>query len=66
MSKVRDKDTRYFLDLDVKTGKIIQMGLGNRFKLDQELYDPTHHRIFLTKGQFNKLEKKQKALEKWS
>lgn len=58
MSKKEDKETRYFMDLDLKTKKIIKLDTSQRYKIDQMLDNPTYHRVFLTKGQYNKLEKK--------
>lgn len=57
MSHRQDADTRYFLDLDLKTGKIVKLDIGDRFALVQELTYP-YHRVFLTKGQYRKLEKR--------
>jgi len=62
MKKKEDKDTRYFIDLDLKTRKIINWDCDQRHDLfGQELASPFYHRIFLTRGQYNKLV--QKSLE---
>ena len=58
VKKVEDANTRYYIDLDVKKGIIIGWDFGQREELSQELPDPTHHRVFLSKGQWKKLEKK--------
>jgi len=58
MKKTKDKNTRYYIDLDLKTRKIINWDYGQRDKLSQELTNPSHQRVFITKGQYNKLEKK--------
>ena len=59
MRKKENKDTRYFIDLDLKTGKILNWDYDQRNKLAvQEMIAPFHHRIFITKGQYNKLAKK--------
>jgi hypothetical protein len=55
-----DKDTRYFIDLDLKNRKIIGWGCDQRHGLEQDLAEPTHHRVFITKGQFHKLEARSK------
>lgn len=55
--KTQNEDTRYFIDLDLKTKKIVKIDYDNRFNLEQDLEFPLH-RIFITKGQYNKLEKK--------
>jgi len=65
MKKKDDKDTRYFLDLDLKNRKIINWDCDQRHILvGQELASPFHHRIFLTKGQYHKLERKNLELGK--
>jgi hypothetical protein len=53
--KKEDKDTRYYLDLDLKARKILTWDYDQRYGLAQVLPDPFHHRVFLTKGQYNKL-----------
>lgn len=56
MSKTEDKETRYFIDLDLKTKQILQWDYDQRQKLvGQELLKPWHVRIYITKGQYNKL-----------
>lgn len=63
MRKKEDKNTRYFIDLDLKERKIVNWDYDQRDKLAvQELRKPYHHRIFITKGQYNKLDKKQLEL----
>jgi hypothetical protein len=63
MRKKEDKDTRYFIDLDLKERKILNWDYDQRDKLAaQGLGKPYHHRIFITKGQYNKLDKKQLEL----
>lgn len=56
MKKI-DANTRFYIDLDVKEKKIIGWDYGQRQDLEQMLPDPNHRRIFITKGQYNKLEK---------
>ena len=56
MGKKQDQETRYYLDLDLRTMKIIGWDYDQRDILaDQELSLPQYHRVFLTKGQYNKL-----------
>jgi hypothetical protein len=63
LRKKEDKNTRYFIDLDLKERKILYWDYGQRKKLaGQELTKPFHHRIFITKGQYNKLQKKHLEL----
>lgn len=58
MKRREDKDTRYYIDLDLKARKILNWAHSQRHSLEQELSDPDHRRIFLTRGQYNKLVKK--------
>lgn len=63
MRKKEDKNTRYFIDLDLKARKLINWDYDQRNKLvAEELMNPFQHRVFITKGQYNKLKKKQSAL----
>ena len=57
MIKKIDSDTRFYIDLDIKTKKVIGWDYGQRQELKQELADPNNRRIFITKGQYHKLEK---------
>lgn len=59
MKKKEDRETRYYIDLDLKTRTIINWDYDQRDKLVlEELTEPSHHRIYITKGQFNKLQQK--------
>jgi len=63
MSEEEDKNTRYFIDLDLRTREVLVWDYGNRHQLAlQDPEEPFHHRIFLSKGQFNKLVKKSLEL----
>ena len=65
MSKKEDKDTRYFVDLDLRTRTVLNWDYDQKDKLvGQVLADPFQHRIFLTKGQYNKLDDKNLELRK--
>ncbi len=58
-----DRETRYFLDIDVRTRKVLDWGFDQRAALViHEPAKPSHLRIYLTRGQFNKLENKSLAL----
>ncbi|MBN1397202.1 MAG: hypothetical protein JXA06_04135 [Bacteroidetes bacterium] len=60
MRKKEDKNTRHYIDLDIRTQKILNWNFDHRDKLAvQELSDPFHVRIFITRGQYNKLEQKR-------
>jgi len=62
MSKTEDKNTRYYIEVDTKTGKIIRRDFGDKHKLAQTEPDsPDIHRIYLTKGQYHKF---VRAMEK--
>ena len=59
MRKREDSETRYFIDLDLKSGEILSWDYDQRERLvKQGLAKPYHHRVFITKGQYKKLEKK--------
>ncbi|MDD3648093.1 MAG: hypothetical protein PHS44_06380 [Candidatus Dojkabacteria bacterium] len=63
MNRKENKDTRYFVDLDLERRKIVTFGYGNRYEIEQKLEDEKCIRIFITKGQYNKLEKKQSEIK---
>lgn len=59
MNRREDKNTRYFIDLDLSRGTIIRWDFGEKTKLAHEvLEEECHQRVFLTRGQFNKLIRK--------
>lgn len=58
MNKKEDKETRYYIDLDLKTRTIINWGYDQRDKLAVQEFKKPLHRIYITKGQYNKLEQK--------
>ncbi len=45
----------YFLDMNIDTKKIVDWGISQTATLTGETEDEDVHRIFLTKGQYNKL-----------
>ena len=47
----------YYIDLNVITMKIVKWGISNTATLTGETEEKDIHRIFLTKGQYNKLER---------
>ena len=62
MKKKEDKNTRYFIDVDLREQKILGWDYGQREKLILEDISELHiHRIFISKGQYNKLDSKQDA-----
>lgn len=66
MKKREDKNTRYFMEVDLKEQKILGWNFGQKEILAEEMKkrskNPCIHRIFLTKGQYNKLETKQSVV----
>ena len=56
---MEDKNTRYYIDIDLKNKKLIGSGYGDRFELIQEPEDEGFVRIYITKGQYNKLLKQK-------
>ncbi len=48
----------FFIDLNVLTKKIVNWGISDTATLTGETGDKDIHRIFLTKGQYNKLVEK--------
>ncbi|MDX1548483.1 MAG: hypothetical protein R3247_15900 [Rhodothermales bacterium] len=63
MRKNEDKDTRYFIDLDLRSGTILGWDYDNRFDLIAEKsLMPSHHRVYISRGQYNKLEEKHRAV----
>lgn len=57
--KLIDKDTRFYLDIDVTSKEIINLDYENKYQITQHLVTP-FHRVLITEGQYNKL------LEKWN
>lgn len=58
--KTKDhKETRFYIDIDLTTKKVINMNYNSRAQILIELKQlgANTHRVFLTKGQYNKLEK---------
>lgn len=51
-----DKETRFYLDVDLKSRKVLGWGYGQRQRLEQKLPGSDQRRIFITLGQYHKLE----------
>ena len=62
MKKKEDRETRYYIDLDLRTRRILNWNYDQRDKLVQKLKNPFHQRVFITKGQYNKLEERRQRL----
>ncbi len=55
MNRIEDKETRYFLEIDLDTLEIIRVGFDDKKILDKgQQNDSSIHRIFLSKGQYHK------------
>ena len=55
MSKIQDKNTRYFVEIDLNNLKIIRCSFKQKENLDKGRQNaPGIHRLFLTKGQYTK------------
>lgn len=59
MSTLSDKNTRYYVDIEVETKKVPDWDFGNRFELSKEYLPQNIIRISISKGQFNKLPKEK-------
>lgn len=60
MSTQNDKKpTYYFIDVDLESRQLVGWGTETKDKVEVNLTSG-YHRVFLSKGQYNKLEKKLK------
>jgi hypothetical protein len=58
----RDKNpTYYFIDLDLKSRRLIGWGTETKDKVEVRL-TKGYHRVFVTKGQYNKLERQLRSV----
>jgi hypothetical protein len=58
MTTQRDKNpSYYFIDVDLESRQLIGWGTEKKDRVEVHL-TPGYHRVFLTKGQYNKLERK--------
>lgn len=55
MKSQDNRDTRYYLDIIPTSKTVMGWGRGNRFELVNEILDKDVVRIYITKGQYNKL-----------
>ena len=56
---MENKDTRYFIDIDLKTHKVVGKGYKQKQNLDKgQQTNPERHRLFLSKGQYNQFTKR--------
>lgn len=54
---MNSKREYYYIDLNVKSLKVVKYGISNTATLTGDTESKDVHRVFLTKGQYNKLEK---------
>ena len=55
MRKIQDKDTRYFVEINLSNLKISRCSFDHKDNLHKgRQNDPAIHRLFLTKGQYTK------------
>mgnify|MGYP000039689267 CR=1 FL=1 len=55
MQEIEDKDTRYFLEIELETLEIIRVGFEQKHSLDKgQQMNPGIHRLFLSNGQYKK------------
>jgi len=55
MKKIQNRDTRFYIEIDLKTHKVIACDFDQKQHLDKgRQNNPGLHRLFLTKGQYNK------------
>ena len=63
MSKRKDKNTRYYIDLDLLTRQVLTWGYDQKHRLvDHQVLEEPFHRVFLTQGQYNKLDQKNREI----
>jgi len=55
LDKTIDSNTRFYIDIDIKNKQVISWDYGQKQELKQILSNHNHIRIFITKGQYNKL-----------
>jgi hypothetical protein len=59
-ARTKNNPSYCFIDIDLRSRQIIGWGTEKKDKVDVQL-STGYHRVFLSTGQFNKLEKKLKA-----
>jgi hypothetical protein len=61
MTKPRELNpTYYFVDVELKSRRLVGWGTEKKDKVEGQLTSG-YHRVFLTKGQYNKLERKLRS-----
>jgi hypothetical protein len=55
MAKIQNNDTRYFIEIDLQSLKIMRCGFDDKWSINKgRQVDPAMHRLFLTPGQYRK------------
>jgi len=62
MPKPQDKETRYYIDIDLKTMKVVRWDYDQRVNFVIAPEKDSYHRIYLSKGQYNKFVKGKELL----
>ncbi len=57
LKKVKNNKEYFYIDLHIKSMKVVKWGISNTATLTGDTADKYIHRIFLTQGQYNKLVK---------
>lgn len=55
MNAAKDKNTRYFIDIDLRGRTVSRWGHGQKERLIVRKLESHLHRIYLTPGQYRKL-----------
>lgn len=59
MTQPEDKDTRYYIDLNLATRQVVTWGFDQKDNLvHEQVLDEPYHRLFVTKGQYYKLDRR--------
>ena len=55
MENTENKDTRYFIEIELTTQKVVSHGFAQKQNLNKgKQNNSVLHRLFITKGQYNK------------
>lgn len=55
MNNTDSKDTRYYIDIDPGKSIVLNYGLASRHILSKQIQKESVVRIYITKGQYNKI-----------
>lgn len=65
MVNKENQETQYYIDLDLKTGRVMNWDYAQPSAFEKETFsEPFYHRIYITKVQYDKLAQKHDILEK--